>query len=88
MIAKVDCTVETALCSENDVTGYPTLKFFKKGEEADKAEKYRGARDMDALVKFINKKLGKEVEEVRKTKIDNTTSYANYQQCAHSCTNG
>ena len=54
--------METALCSENDVTGYPTLKFFKKDDEAE-AEKYRGQRDMAALVKFINKKMGLEVEE-------------------------
>ena len=63
VIGKVDCTVDTEVCSDNDVTGYPTLKFFKKDEEASKAEKYRGGRDLDSLVKFINKKMGKEVEE-------------------------
>ena len=34
-IAKVDCTEATALCSAQDVTGYPTLKFFKNGAEKD-----------------------------------------------------
>jgi len=63
VIAKVDCTVETSVCSDNDVTGYPTLKFFKKDGGDDSAEKYRGGRDKDNLVKFINKKLGAEPEE-------------------------
>jgi len=61
-VAKVDCTTETALCSEQDVTGYPTLKFFQKGQKAEEAEKYRGQRDLNSLNKFIGKKLGKEVE--------------------------
>ena len=50
------------------MTGYPTLKYFKAGD-SEPAEKYRQARDMDALVKFINKKLGVEVEEVRERNV-------------------
>merc|ERR1712179_523072 len=62
-IAKVDCTVATALCSAQDVTGYPTLKFFKNGAEKDDGVKYRGNRDAAALEKFIAEKLGNEIPE-------------------------
>merc|ERR1719342_840415 len=62
-IAKVDCTEATALCSAQDVTGYPTLKFFKNGAEKDDGVKYRGQRDLAALEKFINEKLGNEVAD-------------------------
>lgn len=57
VIAKVDCTVETALCSAQDVTGYPTLKFFKSGAES--STKHRGGRDLDALVAFIDEQMGR-----------------------------
>lgn len=62
-IAKVDCTVATALCSAQDVTGYPTLKFFKNGAEKDDGVKYRGNRDLASLEKFIAEKLGNEIPE-------------------------
>ncbi|QQP57062.1 Uncharacterized protein FKW44_001926, partial [Caligus rogercresseyi] len=53
-IARVDCTIETEFCSQIDVTGYPTLKFFGKEES-----KYRGQRDLDSLVKFIETQMGR-----------------------------
>jgi len=62
-IGKVDCTEQTALCSAQDVTGYPTLKFFKSGAEKGDGVKYRGNRDLASLEKFINEKLGVEVAE-------------------------
>ena len=42
-----------------DVTGYPTLKFFKSG--ADSGVKYRGQRDIDSLANFIEEQKEGEV---------------------------
>ncbi|KAF9203731.1 protein disulfide-isomerase precursor [Haplosporangium sp. Z 27] len=50
-IAKVDCTVETDLCQEHGVSGYPTLKVFRDGEATD----YQGARKADAIVSYLQK---------------------------------
>jgi len=68
LIGKVDCTIETALCSAQDVTGYPTLKFFKSG--TDSGVKYRGQRDLDSLVKFINEQMGIEQPEEEKVESE------------------
>jgi hypothetical protein len=38
------------------VSGYPTLKFFPKGNKA--GEDYEGGRDLDDFVNFINEKTG------------------------------
>jgi len=54
-IAKVDCTVDSKICSEEDVTGYPTLKFFKVG--SSESVKFRGTRDLPSLTMFINEQL-------------------------------
>lgn len=62
-IGRVDCTIDGNLCSEQDVTGYPTLKFFKSGSSSEEAVKYRGARDLDALNSFVREQLGIEEED-------------------------
>jgi len=59
-IGKVDCTVQTGLCSSQDVTGYPTLKFYNSKAEG---VKYRGQRDLASLEKFISEQLGNVVAE-------------------------
>ncbi|XP_033640968.1 thioredoxin domain-containing protein 5-like [Asterias rubens] len=53
-IAKVDCTAQTKVCHENDVKGYPTLKFFNPGFEP---AKHTGKRDYASLEKFIEEKV-------------------------------
>ena len=69
--AQVRAVQSLLLCStarsnppqNQDVTGYPTLKFFKNGAEKEDGVKYRGNRDAAALEKFIAEKLGHEVPE-------------------------
>lgn len=61
-IAKVDCTENQKTCSANDVTSYPTLKFFKINSE-EEAIKYRSTRDLPSLTQFINDQLGSSTPE-------------------------
>ena len=49
-----------------DVTGYPTLKFFKDGPEG--GVKYRGQRDQKSLEKFIDEQMGRAPTEEEVTK--------------------
>lgn len=51
-LAKVDCTAEQDLCSEQGVSGYPTLKVFTKGSSSD----YGGPRKADGIVSFMVKR--------------------------------
>ncbi|GFS11878.1 thioredoxin/protein disulfide isomerase [Elysia marginata] len=58
-IAKVDCTEETALCADHEITGFPTLKLFEKGGKTFK--RYSGKRDLEALKNFVQEQVvGKE----------------------------
>lgn len=66
-VAKVDCTSETELCAEYDVTGYPTLKFFKVGDT--EGVKFRGSRDLESLTNFVEEKLGKKAENEETTTV-------------------
>ncbi|XP_071097798.1 thioredoxin domain-containing protein 5-like [Haliotis cracherodii] len=55
VIAKVDCTEETAVCADQGVTGYPTLKFYY--QSAIHFSSYEGARDLDALKTFVEEQF-------------------------------
>lgn len=58
VIAKVDAEADNskATAKDQEVTGYPTIKFFPAGSK--EAEPYAGARSEDSLVAFINAKVG------------------------------
>ncbi|XP_005094049.1 protein disulfide-isomerase A5 [Aplysia californica] len=52
--AAVDCTSQTGSCSSNDVTGYPTFKYFNYGKNS---QKYMGGRNENDFVAFMNDPL-------------------------------
>ncbi|XP_071109645.1 protein disulfide-isomerase A3-like [Haliotis cracherodii] len=54
-LAKVDCTVQTEVCKQYGVSGYPTLKIFRNGEFA---EEYNGPREAGGIVKLMKSKAG------------------------------
>ncbi|XP_037307800.1 protein disulfide-isomerase A3 [Pungitius pungitius] len=54
-LVKVDCTSSTNICSKYGVSGYPTLKIFRDGEETGP---YDGPRTADGIVGFLKKQAG------------------------------
>ncbi|GMJ01333.1 PROTEIN DISULFIDE ISOMERASE 11, PDI-LIKE 2-1, ARABIDOPSIS THALIANA PROTEIN DISULFIDE ISOMERASE 11 [Hibiscus trionum] len=56
IIANLDADKHGDIAEKYEVTGYPTLKFFLKGNKT--GEDYNGERDLDAFVAVINKKCG------------------------------
>jgi len=51
----VDCTADgKKLCEEYGVSGYPTIKYFKKGGDP-KGASYEGGREYNDLQKFVKK---------------------------------
>lgn len=53
-LAKVDATEHEALGSRFGVTGYPTLKVFRKGKPTE----YKGPRDAPGIVRYMDKQSG------------------------------
>lgn len=56
VIANLDADKYKDLGEKYGVSGFPTLKFFPKGNKA--GEDYDGGRDLDDFVSFINGKCG------------------------------
>ena len=54
VLVKVDATVQEKSGEKYQVQGYPTLKWFKNGEESE----YQGGRTAAEIVAWINKKSG------------------------------
>ena len=46
----VDCTTETAVCGQHDVTGYPTFKYFNYGKDG---QKYTGGREVSVVLAYM-----------------------------------
>ncbi|CAN6247596.1 unnamed protein product, partial [Urochloa humidicola] len=59
-LAKVDATEDADLAQKYDVQGFPTILFFIDGVPKD----YNGARTKDAIVEWIDKKLGPGVHNI------------------------
>jgi len=57
LIGDADCTAAASdLCQKHGVNGYPTIKYFMQGEEA---QDYQGGRDFDSLNTFVKDTLQK-----------------------------
>ncbi|RVW39154.1 putative protein disulfide-isomerase A6 [Vitis vinifera] len=57
VIANLDADKYKDLAEKYGVSGYPTLKFFPKGNKAGE-DYYDGGRDLEDFVTFINEKCG------------------------------
>ncbi|XP_065053857.1 protein disulfide-isomerase A4-like [Rhopilema esculentum] len=75
LLAKVDATQEGELAKQYGVTGYPTLKVFRKGKHSE----YKGGRDQTGIISYMEGQVGpssklkptlREVKEFMKQAID------------------
>merc|ERR1712013_104761 len=57
VVAKVDATENSDLGETYDVSGYPTIKFFPRGEGEEVVD-YKEARTANAFVQFLNENAG------------------------------
>ncbi|KAJ1921713.1 hypothetical protein H4219_000446 [Mycoemilia scoparia] len=57
IIAKLDADEHRDLGTRFDIKGFPTIKWFPKGETKD-PEDYNGGRDLDSFASFVKEKTG------------------------------
>ncbi|XP_032528964.2 protein disulfide-isomerase A3 [Danaus plexippus] len=61
-LAKVDCTeAGKSTCEKFSVSGYPTLKIFRKGELS---QEYNGPRESNGIVKYMRAQVGPSSKEL------------------------
>ncbi|XP_061569516.1 protein disulfide-isomerase A4 [Cololabis saira] len=63
-LAKVDATVEPEIATRFGVSGYPTLKIFRKGKVFD----YNGPREKNGIVDFMSEQAGPPTRQVQAAK--------------------
>uniref|UniRef100_A0A672PGB0 protein disulfide-isomerase n=1 Tax=Sinocyclocheilus grahami TaxID=75366 RepID=A0A672PGB0_SINGR len=61
-LAKVDCTASSSVCGKYGVSGYPTLKIFRDGEDSGS---YDGPRTADGIVSHLKKQAGPSSVELK-----------------------
>ena len=71
VLAEVDCDANKDLCSRYEVHGYPTVKFFPKGDK--KGIEYDGARTADSIVEWIGKNGGRTAPKPRVVSLTPST---------------
>ena len=52
---QVDATENRELATRFEVTGFPAIKLFPRGD--GEIEHYEGGRDLDSMVKYMNEKV-------------------------------
>uniref|UniRef100_A0A6B2L8M8 protein disulfide-isomerase n=1 Tax=Arcella intermedia TaxID=1963864 RepID=A0A6B2L8M8_9EUKA len=65
VIADLDADQHKDLAGRFGVSGFPTLKFFKKGSKTP--TDYNGGREADSIIEFINKEAGTKVKVSKPT---------------------
>ncbi|RXM34802.1 Protein disulfide-isomerase A4 [Acipenser ruthenus] len=63
-LAKVDATVESEVAKRFEVSGYPTLKIFRKG----KAFEYNGPREEHGIVDYMIEQAGPPTKHIQAVK--------------------
>ena len=72
-LAAVDCTKEQKIGSRFGVKGYPTVKYFKDGQEAFDAGH---AREEEAIINFM--KVNNDLIKVNQTKTNSFRIFFHY----------
>lgn len=60
IVARVDCTKQSAVCNQEKIQGYPTIKIYRAFDKT--GTEYEGPRDLKSLLELLKKQLDVDVE--------------------------